>query len=54
MRKLAARLAQQGPSDEAAAERIKKETAEEEKAILGICAAEGLEIHEVCSILPCQ
>jgi len=47
MRKAAARLAQQGPEDEVAAERIGKETEEEAKAIKEICDAEGLQIHEV-------
>ena len=48
MRKLAARLAHHDPEDEAASERIRIETEEEEKAIMGICEANGLELHEVC------
>jgi OTU domain-containing protein 6 len=47
MRKAAARSANQTPEDEAATERIRRETDEEERTILGICDAQGLEIYEV-------
>ncbi|KAF8590561.1 cysteine proteinase [Ramaria rubella] len=47
MRRAAARIAELTPEDEANTERIKVETMEEQRAIRGICDAQGLEIHEI-------